>query len=133
MSLEISPMMRSLHLPFHRLDLSCNSALLSDISADARDDGECNAVRECISSYLQLVKQSTRAFIGTLRKRFLIRDLAAQHIENRIPHDVVSLLGMYVWSTRCDPQWIKGQELEHRFVGFPSHRFVGYPSQYGCK
>lgn len=52
------------------------------------------------------VKQSLWAFIGLLRKRFKVVDGTTEHLGDRIPRDVVTLLSGCFWKTRFNPQWI---------------------------
>jgi hypothetical protein len=47
--------------------------------------------------------RSIGVFIGVMRKRF---EIQGQHIGNRLPRDVVGLLGSYLWDTRLDDRWI---------------------------
>ena len=47
--------------------------------------------------------RSIGVFLGVMRKRF---EIQGQHIGNRLPRDVVGLLGSYLWETRLDERWI---------------------------
>jgi ankyrin repeat protein len=47
--------------------------------------------------------RSIGVFIGVMRKRF---EIQGQHMGNRLPRDVVGLLGNYLWETRFDEKWI---------------------------
>jgi ankyrin repeat protein len=53
---------------------------------------------------------SLRVMKGVWRRRFKVPGPASSHIANRVPLDIVNLLGLYVWSTRLDPSW--GNEVD---------------------
>lgn len=53
----------------------------------------------------QNVKRGLWAFIGVLRKRFLLGDAGLEHIGGRLPRDVINMLSRWVWATRFDPRW----------------------------
>lgn len=50
-------------------------------------------------------KNVTKKWMGILRKRVKVEDPSTQHIQGRLPRDVVTLLGRYVWATRLDEKW----------------------------
>lgn len=62
-------------------------------------------MRERVAEYLDPVKQSLVTFIGVLRVRFHVQGVATQHLGNRIPRDVVTLIAKSLWESRGDPQW----------------------------
>jgi ankyrin repeat protein len=47
----------------------------------------------------------TKKWMGILRKRVKVEDPSTQHIQGRLPRDVVTLLGHYVWATRLYEKW----------------------------
>lgn len=52
------------------------------------------------------VTQSTFAFIAALRKRFTVERAGMEHMGNRVPRDLVTLLVTSVWRTRLNPRWM---------------------------
>lgn len=92
-------------LPSISLDMSGNSVLPSDVAVNTNNGDECNAIRERLSTYMHCVRKSTLTFMTTLRKRFLLQGDAMEHIGNRVPRDVATILGKYLWDTRCDTRW----------------------------
>jgi hypothetical protein len=53
---------------------------------------------------------SLRVMKGVWRRRFKVPGSASSHIADRVPLDIVNVLGLYVWSTRLDPSW--GYEVD---------------------
>jgi ankyrin repeat protein len=45
---------------------------------------------------------SIGVFIGVTRKRF---EIQGQHIGNRLPRDLISLISKYLWEARFDEKW----------------------------
>jgi len=50
----------------------------------------------------------TKKWMGILRKRVSLKDPSNRHIQGRLPRDVVTLLGRYLWATRLDEKWEMG-------------------------
>lgn len=51
------------------------------------------------------VKRTLLAFIGVLRRRFVV-PWTKDGWKSSLPRDMVNLLSFYVWATRLSPQWI---------------------------
>jgi len=58
-----------------------------------------------IVSKRKKAKRSTLIFKGILMKRLKVKDQSNAHIHGRIPHDMIKLLGLYLWDTRFNTKW----------------------------
>lgn len=57
------------------------------------------------------VKGGLVAFIGVLRKRFVVGGAGRELIGGKLPLDLVRVLSKWIWITRFDARW--GMELKY--------------------
>lgn len=65
----------------------------------------------------EAVKRGLLTFLGVMRKRFEVPHGGMEHMGDRLPRDMVSMLSAYVWNTRLDSRWmLEGDDEQNKRI-----------------